>query len=148
MRSSVGCKYRHVRKCNAGLTRSGSTTKSTVYNSMKPSTLIAHANRHNFLCKIGDGENVWWQSWRGSTWTARRHRVRPNLDRESGIILWHGRILYITMSGSFIEGASWNSHPRLGGARQHGLAFPSLSAKSLHLRYQPSGAGAGHYWRS
>ena len=58
MRSSVGCKYRHVRKCNAGLTRSGSTTKSTVYNSMKPSTLIAHANSHNFLCKIGDGENI------------------------------------------------------------------------------------------
>ena len=33
-------------------------TKSTVYNSRKSRALIAQANSHNFLCKIGDGENV------------------------------------------------------------------------------------------
>ena len=33
-------------------------TKSLVYNSRKSRGLIAQANSHNFLCKIGDGENV------------------------------------------------------------------------------------------
>ena len=45
-------------KCPAGLTRSGSMTQSMVYNSMTSRALIAHANGHNFLCKIGDGENI------------------------------------------------------------------------------------------
>ena len=33
-------------------------TKSSVYNLRKSRALVAQANSHNFLYKIGDGENV------------------------------------------------------------------------------------------
>jgi len=67
---------RVCRKCNAGLTRSGSMTQSTVYNSMKSYVLIARANSHNFLCKIGDGENV-------VTELTRQHLDRTTTPRAS-----------------------------------------------------------------
>ena len=54
---------------------------------------------------------------------------------ESCIVLWRHLLLYDTPSRSYTDGTSWNSHPRSGGARQHRLAFPSLSSKSLHLWY-------------
>ena len=65
-----------IRKCNAGLTRSGSGTKSTVYNSRKSRALIAQANRNNLLCKIGDGENV-------VTELTRQHLDRTTTPRAS-----------------------------------------------------------------
>ena len=67
-------------------------TKSTVYNSRKSRALIAQANSHNFLCKIGDGENVVTCSTladacaHGDVGCARKFT-------ESGSILWHHRLV-------------------------------------------------------
>ena len=56
--------------------------KSTVYNSRKSRDLIAQANSHNFLCKIGDGENVVTRVDKAAPGPHDDTRVRPNLDRE------------------------------------------------------------------
>ena len=46
-------------------------------------SLVTQANSKNFLCKIGDGKNVVTGVDKAAPgWTARRHRARPNLDRE------------------------------------------------------------------
>ena len=80
-------------------------TKSLVYNSRKSRALIAQANSHNFLCKIGDGENV----------VTRVDKAAPGphddtacvrILTESGIILWHHRILCIATSSSFTDSTS------------------------------------------
>ena len=85
-------------------------------------SLVTQANTHSILCKIGVGENV----------VTRVDKAAPGphddtacvrIVTESGIILWYGRILYIAMSRSFIDSTSRNSHPRSGGARQHGATF-------------------------
>ena len=68
-------------------------------------SLVTQANTHSILCKIGVGENV----------VTRVDKAAPGphddtacvrILTESGIILWHDRILYIAMGSSFTDGTS------------------------------------------
>ena len=67
-------------------------TKSTVYNSRKSRALIAQANSHNFLCKIGDGENV-------VTELTRQHLDRTTTPRASES--WQIVVSFYGMVGSY-----------------------------------------------
>ena len=77
-------------------------TKSTVYDSMKSLCMVAQANSHRILCKIGDGKNVVTGVDKAAP-GPHDDTARVRILTESGIILWPGLILYIAMGSSFTD---------------------------------------------
>ena len=69
-------------------------------------SLVTQANTHSILCKIGVGENVVTRVDKKASPVPHDDTARVRILTESGIILWHGRILYIVMGSSFTEGTS------------------------------------------
>ena len=54
----------------------------------------SHGQIVTSFCTRSEMAKTWWQSWQGSTWTARRHRVRPNLDR---LVSFYGMVESYTL---------------------------------------------------
>ena len=69
-------------------------------------SLVTQANTHSILCKIGVGENVVTRVDKKASPVPHDDTARVRILTKSGIILWHGRILYIVMGSSFTEGTS------------------------------------------
>ena len=69
-------------------------------------SLVTQANTHSILCKIGVGENVVTRVDKKASPGPHDDTACVRILTKSGIILWHGRILYIVMGSSFTEGTS------------------------------------------
>ena len=69
-------------------------------------SLVTQANTHSILCKIGVGENVVTRVDKKASPVPHDDTAHVRILTESGIILWHHRILSIATSSSFTDSTS------------------------------------------